>query len=155
MAGNSLLQACVFGSRAAAAVAAARATAARRADAGRDGDLTPPDLGNAPRAAADAVRADLRVAMSAGAGPIRSADGLDAADKALDGVDASLGDVSAATRDDLELHHAAAVARLLVRSARLRDESRGAHWRDDAPDRAARWDGVRLRVQVTAQAPRR
>jgi L-aspartate oxidase len=85
--------------------------------------------------------------MSAGAGAIRHADGLDAAMRALDATAAVLGKHPAPTRMSIELHHMVAAGRLLVRSAQLRTESRGVHWREDYPHHGAAWAGVRLRVQ--------
>ena len=143
MASNSLMQSCVFGHRAAVAIAA---QLAQDRPAGTL-DPTPPVLeGTEPEDLAG-VRADLRVAMSAGAGPIRTADGLDAAAKALDAASAILGPTPAPTRDSIEVHSMVTAGRLFVRSARLREESRGTHWREDFPGHDPRWGGMRLRVQ--------
>jgi L-aspartate oxidase len=143
MAGNSLLQSCVFGHR--AAIAIAQELAAGVAPSAIDAD--PPSLDGQLPPDAGRLRAELRVAMSAGAGPIRTAEGLDAAAAAVESFADSLGKQPAANRESIELQHMAVAGRLFVRSARLREESRGVHWRDDYPGHDPRWSGVRLRVQ--------
>lgn len=144
MAGNSLAQSCVFGHRAARSVAGELDSVPPPAP-----DPDPPPTGVAPAADADALRIDVRQAMTTGAGPIRTAASLDAAHKALAEAAASLGPgPPALRRDTVELAHALAVGRLIVRSARLRTESRGVHWRDDAPGHRHEWDGVRLQVHL-------
>ena len=146
MAGNSLLQSCVFGHRAALAIAAqleARATMPHV-------DSDAPSLDGQLPEEAGRLRAELRVAMSAGAGAIRTADGLDEAAAALEAAADVLGKAPAPTRESIELHHMVSAGRLFVRSARLREESRGVHWRDDFPHHEARWAGVRLRVDGSA-----
>ncbi|MBA2575246.1 MAG: FAD-dependent oxidoreductase [Euzebyaceae bacterium] len=143
MAGNSLLQSCVFGHRSARAVAASLVTAE---PAG--GDPPPPVFAGAPVAAdLGTLRTEVRVAMSAGAGPIRSGATLATADKALDAASARLGPAPAAARDAVEVAHLLVTGRLILRSARLRTESRGVHWREDCPGSARDWSSVRLRVQ--------
>ena len=143
MAGNSLLQSCVFGHRAARAIATQVSAGPLPGDV--DGD--PPSLDGQLPADATRLRAELRVAMTAGAGAIRTAEGLDLAAAALEAAADTLGKQPAASRESIELHHMVAAGRLFVRSARLREESRGVHWRDDAPGHNPRWSGVRLRVQ--------
>jgi L-aspartate oxidase len=149
MAGNSLLQSCVFAHRAAEAIAASLAAepGGPGAGDGRRDDGPPPALapaGSGPDRAA--VLAQLRAALSAGAGAVRSAAGLDGAAKALETAAAAVGPTPPADREGVELAHLVRVGRLIVRSARLREESRGPHWREDAPRRDPAWDGVRLRV---------
>ena len=143
MAGNSLLQSCVFGHRAAVAIAAQLAAEGSPAAVAA---AAPTLDGELPRDPAR-LRAELRVAMSAGAGPIRTASGLEAAGAALAAAAGLLGKNPAASRDSIELHHMVTAGRLFVRSALLRQESRGVHWRDDFPEHDPRWAGVRLRVQ--------
>jgi L-aspartate oxidase len=77
---------------------------------------------------------------------VRSAASLDGAAKAIEAVAAALGPVPVADADGIELANLVRVGRLMVRSARLREESRGVHWRADAPQRDPAWDGVRLRL---------
>lgn len=154
MAGNSLLQSCVFAHR--TALALARSLTARDAPDHEPENppppgLGPPDAGNVDRAA---LRTDLRQAMSAGAGPIRSAASLETTAKALDEIATVLGPVPAADRNGVELAHLLRIGRLIVRSARLREESRGVHWREDAPAVDPAWDGVHLRVQAPPSAAR-
>ncbi|HVM15025.1 MAG TPA: FAD-dependent oxidoreductase [Egibacteraceae bacterium] len=146
MAGNSLAQSCVFGHRAAVSIAASL---------DHTGPPSVPSSLGAPRAGGPDSGADLavlregvRLAMTAGAGPIRTADSLDAADKAVDGAEAMLGEGQGPLRREaVEIRHMVAVARLIVRSARLRRESRGAHVRDDAPGHHPDWAGVRLHLR--------
>ena len=142
MAGNSLLQSCVFGHRAALAITEQLRAPRVRAEVSSD----VPVLDGQEPADAAALRARLRVAMTAGAGPIRNGEGLDGAMGALEAAADVLGKNPAPTRTSIELHHMVTAGRLLVRSARLREESRGVHWRDDFPGHSPRWAGVRLRV---------
>jgi L-aspartate oxidase len=143
MAGNSLLQSCVFGHRAAIAIAdQLRSGTSLSAGPGDPPVLDGPEVDDPQR-----LRAELRVAMSAGAGPIRTAAGLQEAAAALDAAAKVLGPTAAATRDSIELHHIVGAGRLFVRSALLRTESRGVHWRDDFRHHDPQWAGVRLRVQ--------
>ena len=148
MAGNSLLQSCVFGHRAALAIS-------RQLAGDRLGDVSvedPPALDGTEPSDASLLRSQLRVAMSAGAGPIRTAEGLADAAAMLESTAQQLGATPAASRVGVELHHMVAAGRLLVRSALLREESRGVHWRDDHPTHEPRWAGVRLRVQPGGRA---
>jgi L-aspartate oxidase len=46
----------------------------------------------------------------------------------------------------VELTHALRTAQLIVRSATLRRESRGGHWRTDLPERDPLWDGVHVEL---------
>jgi L-aspartate oxidase len=149
MAGNSLLQSCVFGHRTAQTVLAEVAEAELGAPRGG---------GPAPASASvDVVdlRRRLRLAMSAGAGAVRSATSLDDAEGTLADLGAEIPDRFAKLATEIpadpgavELLHALTVARLILRSARLRQESRGVHWREDHPGHDRRWAGVRLRVQT-------
>lgn len=148
MAGNSLAQSCVFGARTARRLATT--VPAEESPAG-DPDPEPPRFADGDAAADGAtlgrLRAQLRVHLSAGAGPIRTAETLDGAAKALAFARATAGERPAATSAGIELHHAITVGELIVRSARLRAESRGVHWRDDAPTHDPAWAGVHLRIQ--------
>lgn len=143
MAGNSLAQACVFGHRAAVTIAAALDRTPRTL-AGVD----PPASGAHPPIDLAGVREDVRAAMTAGVGPLRTPGSLDAATKVLDAATAAFGSGPATLdRDTVEVRHIVEVARLIVRSARLRAESRGAHVREDAPGHDPDWAGVRLLVR--------
>ncbi|TAM80756.1 MAG: L-aspartate oxidase [Jatrophihabitans sp.] len=88
----------------------------------------------------DALRPELQQAMSAGAGVLRDAGGLAAAAKSL----AALGASPAAEprTENWEATNLMTVAAALVSTARLREETRGSHWRDDFPERDDRaWLG--------------
>jgi L-aspartate oxidase len=149
MAGNSLAQSCVFGHRAALAVAVARER--KPTPIGKEPDppfLTP--TGPDPAALAR-VRAAVRTAMTDGAGAIRNAASLDRASAALAEATRLLGPAPRATRDAVELAHMVVVGELIVSSARLRAESRGVHWREDFPDHSPDWAGRRLRVARSAR----
>jgi L-aspartate oxidase len=138
MAGNSLSEALVFGHRAARSIAAAE----------RPGRL---DLGPAPvldgRAADAAALADLRTrlrdVMWRGAGPIRSATGLQRCLTELDALAAELG-APAPDPVHVELRHAVAAGRLITEAALRRPESRGGHVLDDHPERDPAWAHVHL-----------
>jgi L-aspartate oxidase len=79
----------------------------------------------------------LQRAMTAGAGVVRSASSLDGASAALDGVERLLADrppdPGPATAERGQLANLVAVGRALLRSARTREETRGAHARSDFP----------------------
>ncbi len=75
------------------------------------------------------------------AGPIRTADGLQQALDALDGVADALGP-PARDAAQLELHSAVTVGRAIAAGALLRTETRGGHVRDDVPGTDPRWHGV-------------
>ena len=80
--------------------------------------------------------------MSVDASVIRSAESLTRAADAL----ADLGRAPGATpcTDDWETTNLHLVARALVHHARIREETRGSHWREDFPDR----DDDRWRVRL-------
>ena len=86
-----------------------------------------------------AVRAELAHAMTDGAGVLRSAESLAATAKtleALDGRPSSTPEPAAWEATDLH-----AVASALVAAASCREETRGAHWREDFPAASAAWRG--------------
>lgn len=143
MASNSLMQSCVFGNRAAVAIADQLSRGPARATISAD----PPSLDGQLPDDAQRLRAELRIAMSAGAGPIRSAAGLHEAAATVDVIAGRLGKHPHASRDGIELHSMVTAAQLFVRSALLREESRGVHWREDFEGHDPKWAGVRLRVQ--------
>lgn len=144
LAGNSLAEACVFGHRAAAAITSW--LAAGRAGGWGPADPEPPELppGGNPATLA-ALRATLRETMLAGAGPLRDEQGLEACDKTLAHL-AGQRSATGTSREALELDAALTVGRLIVRSARLRRETRGVHVRTDAPERDPVWSDTRLRL---------
>jgi L-aspartate oxidase len=145
MAGNSLAQSCVFGHRAALDMAASLPDEHVAADpeppaAGRDGSGL--DL--------PALRRELRVAMSQGAGAIRDEGGLRAARKRLEdlGVEVASawgGPTPPLDRAALETANMLVAATAIVDGARDRRESRGTHFRTDHPEADPRWAGRRVR----------
>lgn len=127
MAGNSLTEAVVFGRRAGLAM-------------GREAETGPePGAGEPGTLAADDPDgwARLRAAMSEGAGLVRTEESLADVEE--------LAEELAGSALDAGLRLAATAARLVCRSARLRRESRGAHFRADAPDPDPLWEGIHLR----------
>lgn len=149
LAGNSLAEACVFGHRAAAAITSW--LAADGAGSGGPVDLAPPEPppGGDPATLAG-LRATMRETMLAGAGPLRDEQSLEDCDKTLAHLAAQRSAAADVSREALELDAALTVGRLIVRSARLRRETRGVHVRTDAPDQDPVWSDTRLRLQRTA-----
>ena len=149
LASNSLLEGMVFGPRAVeaieAGVAGPEASGAMRTVLGMNPDrpdAVPPgviggrfvhlpplpiDPDRLPEDPAK-VRTILQHQLTDNAGVLRDADRLAAAADAVDDV---LRSPSGDTVADHELHNLATVARAVVEAARQREESRGAHTRDD------------------------
>jgi L-aspartate oxidase len=143
LAGNSLAEALVFGARAATAMVAELPD--------RHGDLgAPPPLdAEGDEVATRELRRGLRERMLRDAGPVRDREGLDR----VAGWLADLHEVfavPAAAPASVELHHAITAARLIVRAAGLRTESRGGHHRLDHPATEPAWAGVHLELAGTA-----
>ena len=111
LASNSLLEGLVFGARAGRAMAAAPPVPAPAVAPAATGDA-------GADASADLDLDAIQRVLSAGAGVMRSGPGLAAAAAALARLPTSLSAVTAAA---------------IVRAARTRQESRGAHYRDDFP----------------------
>jgi L-aspartate oxidase len=128
MAGNSLTEAVVFGRRAAAAIA--EGSHDRTAAAGAD-----PPIGSID----DDRWAELRRAMSEGAGLVRSSASLEDARLVADTI--------ASTTRDTRLGLAATTASLICRAASERVESRGVHFRSDHPQREPEWDGRHIELR--------
>lgn len=148
MAGNSLAQSCVFAHRAALDMASCLPEDFDK------GDPTPPVAGS-PKRQPDVtwLRADLRRAMSAGAGAIRDESGLWAARSTLRDVGHTAALAWGSThpplqRDALELANMLVAARAIVDSAIRRPESRGAHFRTDFPAADPGWAGRQQRVRI-------
>ena len=138
LASNSLLEGLVFGTRAAAAVAAGRngpsptgAMAGVLGSGGDFGSLPVEVVGTGVAGCDPSMRASLQRAMTEGAGVVRDEESLAEVAGVLDEVAATPGDGSVAA---LEVANLAAVGSALVAAARRRTESRGAHTRIDAPD---------------------
>jgi L-aspartate oxidase len=134
MAGNSLVEALVFGRRSALAMAAALPPHADATD-------EPPALVDDGPGDTSALRDRLRRTMWELAGPIRTADGLHRALATLTSIADDLGP-PAHDETQLELHNAVVVGRAIAAGALLREETRGGHVRDDAPATDPRWHGV-------------
>lgn len=84
-----------------------------------------------------AIRPELARAMTDGAGVLRSADSLDATAKTLDELGRRQAhEVRPESWEAANLH---TVATALVTVARMREETRGSHWRDDFPQPDPRW----------------
>ncbi len=149
LASNSLLEGLVFAERIAADIAAHPASpGAPLAPAPSDGPLLEP-----------ATRFETQRVMTAGAGVLRSADSLAAAAAALEGVLAEAaealerdGKTAEPCVESWEATNLNLVASVLVTAARLREETRGCHWREDCPERDdAAW---RRHLVVTLTAGR-
>jgi L-aspartate oxidase len=122
LASNSLLEGLVFAHRIAALIAEALPQPGQPVDAGAEIPLLAP-----------AARADLQRAMTEGAGVLRSAASLEATAKTLDDLrDASTDAVAPEAWETTNLHQ---IATALVTTAKLREETRGCHWREDFPER--------------------
>lgn len=124
LASNSLLEGLVFGARAASAM--------RESGAGPAGSAKPArEFAASPAAGTASLLKELQQRMWQDAGLLRDAAGLLAMQKELE----RLRVVPAAERASLELANLHAVAELITLSALAREESRGAHYRNDFPKR--------------------
>jgi L-aspartate oxidase len=143
LASNSLLEALVFGARAARSVGEALPHLRRPAHAL---ELPPSALAgdDEPAAAADA---EIRRVMWEKAGLVRTGDGLREALAAIEALAATL------PAGAVEARNRATVARLVATAALARTESRGAHFRADYPLADSAW---RRRILLTLEggAPR-
>jgi L-aspartate oxidase len=124
LASNSLLEGLVFGRRIADTLVA---RLGEPAEPPRSAPLPPPGP-----LVDDGARQRLQHAMSSHAGVLRDAAGLDAARRALAGL-ATDGGATPST-ENWEMTNLVTVASALVQAATLREETRGAHWREDFPD---------------------
>jgi L-aspartate oxidase len=122
LASNSLLEAAAFGRRAGTAAAA-------ETGGGRPlPTVLSPDL-------PDEALAELRAAMTAQAGVVRTAEGLSGLIALIDRLEAAHGTAAALL-----------AARLIVQAALDRRESRGGHYRADCPETAGAADHTRVRM---------
>lgn len=139
LASNSLLEGLVYAERIAADIAAGRTGSGlpARVPRPRPGPERPAHPLLTPEA-----RFTIQRIMTNGAGVLRSAASLDAAAAALDRLDADArdaldrdGKTAEPGVDAWETTNLLLVARVLVAAARLREETRGCHWREDRPER--------------------
>ncbi len=131
LASNSLLEGLVFSKRIAEAITSAPATVREPVSPSGSEGLLP-----------HRVRRTMQQAMDRDAGVLRSAMSLADATRELHSV--SHADDAHPCTEDWETTNIHMLATTLVQHARLREETRGSHWRDDYPDRDdAQWQ-VRL-----------
>jgi L-aspartate oxidase len=130
LASNSLLEGLVFGARAAEAMEGetekSRSGTLRSFESAESGALP-------PRMRPDETREELQRLMWQGAGLLRDEPGLQATREQLRGDEGN--NPQGRDRSLIELWNLQAVAELIVRSALAREESRGAHYRNDFPER--------------------
>jgi L-aspartate oxidase len=134
LASNSLLEGLVFGALAAETMVAEQAsvmTASERTEAIPASAAT----GATPEAETERWISELRGLMWKYAGLLRDADGLREAQRGLDALAVSI--PRGGFRRALEARNLHAVATMVVASALGREESRGAHFRNDFPLRHA------------------
>lgn len=132
LASNSMLEGLVFGIRTVQAAIRMRDTPCPPMDAYIASDL-PPAPEYSDQEIEDA-RTELQGAMWKFAGLVRNGDGLRSAIEILDNLEAKHGR-PAPTREAIELANMICTAQLVTRAALTREESRGAHYRTDFPDR--------------------
>jgi L-aspartate oxidase len=126
LASNSLLEGLVFGRRIADTVVARLAAPA----------APPVEFAAAAPAGVlleEAARPELQSLMSRNVGVLRDAEGLAAATKGLAALAERAGGIPGT--EAWETTNLLSVAAALVQAATRREETRGAHWRDDFPDR--------------------
>jgi L-aspartate oxidase len=135
LAGNSLAEALVFGRRAAKAIAAQRHGPTKALP-------EPPELEDSEidvAAAWTMLRERCESALGIEREPAELA-------HLIDEIEPLALVPPSPDRNRLELRAGAIAARLIARSALLRNESRGVHYRRDHPDPIQSWAGVRLRL---------
>jgi L-aspartate oxidase len=96
-----------------------------------------------------AIRPDLQAVMTEQAGVLRSADGLTGALEELARLADKPGEIGTRAWEATNL---LTISTALAEAARLREETRGSHWREDFPTRDdARWAG-HVDARLTANA---
>jgi len=132
LASNSLLEGLVFGRRIASELVADLGEPATTAE--------PADPEGESAVADDSARSRLQQIMSSHVGVLRDRAGLDAATAELTALTART--VATGATEGWETSNLLTVAISLTAVARAREETRGAHWRDDFPKRDdVRWAG--------------
>jgi L-aspartate oxidase len=97
------------------------------------------------------VRPDLQAVMTEQAGVLRTADGLATAVRELTALAEKAGEIET---DAWEVTNLLTISTALAEAARLREETRGSHWREDFPGRDdERWAG-HVDAQMTASGLR-
>lgn len=141
LASNSLLEGLVFGRRIAAAIEADQPSRRVITEADIDGRYSLRSL-----VVTNAIRRQLQQKMDVDAGVLRSAESLNEASQWIEA--ALTGDTNRGTpcTEDWETTNLMTVARVLVEHAKLREETRGSHWREDCPNSEERW---RVRLVTT------
>ncbi len=129
LASNSLLEGLVFG------VTAAETMVAEAPEGLEDVSIAPPGAseGFTPEAATERWIAELRALMWKYAGLLRDGAGLREAQRGLDALAATM--PRGLYRRAIEARNLHVVAELIVAAALGREESRGAHYRNDFPQR--------------------
>jgi len=125
LASNSLLEGLVFGARAAQTMQEEKPLAAQSAPE--------PCRQTGPETDYAELRAKLQQSMWQNAGLLRDAEGLRKGQDELRHLSASI--PRQCSRASLELRNLATVGELIIQSALAREESRGAHFRNDFPAR--------------------
>jgi L-aspartate oxidase len=127
LASNSLLEGLVFSARIAADIAANLPAFSEPVDVRQRAILLDPN-----------IRKRLQISMSAGAGVLRSRASLLKASQDLEEIGKQLSTQPCVEAwETTNLFH---LATAIVRSALLREETRGSHWREDFPDSLAAWE---------------
>ena len=134
LASNSLLEGLVFARRIVTALQEDPAVV-------RDAVPLPDDAGLLPHS----VRRPLQQIMDTESGVLRSAESLAAAGESLRRLGESGG--SSPSTEDWETTNLHMIASVLVEHSRIREETRGSHWREDFPDR----DDARWRVRLVTR----
>lgn len=137
LASNSLLEGLVFGARAAKKM---------REEAEPGSRAVVDSCSSSSRDEAEELLRRLQQVMWEKAGLLRDASGLRAAQSALRSIGVEL--PAAGDRSTLELRNLHVIGELIVRSALAREESRGAHFRNDFPQRD---DGRFLKHSVVSR----
>ncbi|MBD2895716.1 L-aspartate oxidase [Actinomadura sp. RB99] len=149
LASNSLLEGLVFAARIAIALTDDLAAAEFAGTAAPPDPAASPTTATSPGAAAEAPRAgglvdpgarsEIQRIMTSHAGVLRGAEGLDTAARELAALPHGGAEPGVEAWEATNLH---TVASAIVAAARLREETRGSHWRQDFPERSdAGWRG--------------